>query len=82
MKAGYPDVRNILYNKYQFNELSGKGNSVSYLVVYNSAVGLVAQGDEIKSEANIDQHHRGRPQLHDLEVEVMGLLPCPVEQEP
>lgn len=52
VKAGHLDTHNIVYDKNQFDELSGKGNSVSYLVVDDKAVGIVAQGDEIKPEAN------------------------------
>jgi Cu2+-exporting ATPase len=51
VKASYLDNNNLTYNKDRFNDLAHKGNSVSYLIIDNDVAGLVAQGDEIKSEA-------------------------------
>lgn len=51
VKAAYLDSTGLFYDKEQFESLSKKGNSVSYLIVDGEVVGLVAQGDAIKPEA-------------------------------
>lgn len=49
--ARYLDERGIPYDKQRFQELSGRGLTVSYLVIDGRTVGVVAQGDEIKPTA-------------------------------
>ena len=51
VKEAYLDSTGLFYDKEQFESLSKKGNSVSYLIVDGAVVGLVAQGDAIKPEA-------------------------------
>ena len=45
------DKNSIGYDRAQYEELARKGYSVSFLILHNKAVGLVAQGDEIKPQA-------------------------------
>ncbi len=47
----YLDGKRLPYSEKLFNELSNQGNSVSYLVADDKVVGLVAEGDQIKPEA-------------------------------
>lgn len=47
----YLDERCIPYDRASFEELSGRGLTVSYLVVDGKARGVVAQGDEAKPTA-------------------------------
>ena len=49
--AAFLDRRKIPYDTELFARLAGEGNSVSFLVVEDTVVGLVAQGDRIKPEA-------------------------------
>lgn len=49
--ATYIDKQGLSYDKGLFNRLAGEGNSVSFLVVNDSVAGLVAQGDQVKPEA-------------------------------
>lgn len=49
--VSYLKGKNIPYNKTQFAELAGQGNSVSFLVVDGENYGIVAQGDKIKESA-------------------------------
>lgn len=49
--ATYLDKQGLSYDKGLFNRLAGEGNSVSFLVVNDSVAGLVAQGDQVKPEA-------------------------------
>ncbi len=49
--AAYLDKNAVLYDKFLFNDLAGKGNSISYLLINNEVAGLIAQGDQIKPEA-------------------------------
>ena len=49
--AAFLDRRKIPYDTELFARLTGEGNSVSFLVVEDTVVGLVAQGDRIKPEA-------------------------------
>lgn len=49
--ASYLDENNISYDKNQFEEISGARNTVSFLVIDEEAIGLVAQGDQIKEES-------------------------------
>ncbi|WP_179203787.1 MULTISPECIES: heavy metal translocating P-type ATPase [Vagococcus] len=51
VSVSYMRQQKIGFDEKQFDELSSKGNSVSFLLVDNKNVGLVAQGDQIKSEA-------------------------------
>ena len=48
--AAFLDRRKIPYDTELFARLAGEGNSVSFLVVEDTVVGLVAQGDRIKPE--------------------------------
>nr|WP_170999523.1 heavy metal translocating P-type ATPase [Paucilactobacillus kaifaensis] len=49
--ANYLEKENIEFDQIEFDELASKGNSVSYLVNGGQVLGLIAQGDQIKSEA-------------------------------
>jgi copper-exporting ATPase len=49
--AAYLDKQGMHYDKGVFDNLAGEGNSVSFLVAGDTVVGLVAQGDQIKPEA-------------------------------
>lgn len=49
--AVYLGKSGIPYDEGKYAELSGKGYSVSFLLLGNTVAGLVAQGDEIKPEA-------------------------------
>lgn len=49
--AAYLDKQGIHYDKKLFHNLAGEGNSVSFLVAEDAVVGLVAQGDQVKPEA-------------------------------
>lgn len=51
VSASYLDRNNLPYDKQVFAELSGKGNTVSFLAVDGKVAGLAAQGDEIKPHA-------------------------------
>ncbi len=47
----YLQNNKIDYDETLFMELSSKGYSISYLIVDNKSVGLIAQGDEIKEDS-------------------------------
>lgn len=47
----YLNQHNIDYNQEIAQSLAEKGNSISLLVINNQAVGMIAQGDQIKAEA-------------------------------
>lgn len=51
VSVSYLDDNNIFYDKALFNELSNQGNSISYLLIDEENIGLIAQGDQIKPEA-------------------------------
>ncbi|NPD11130.1 copper-translocating P-type ATPase [Enterococcus sp. MMGLQ5-2] len=51
VNARYLKQNNIEYNQAAIEALAEKGNSISFLLVGKQAIGLVAQGDEIKPEA-------------------------------
>lgn len=51
VNPAYLEKNNISFDHNRYNELAQKGNSVSYLITDNEAVGIVAQGDEIKEES-------------------------------
>ncbi|MBC1501789.1 copper-translocating P-type ATPase [Listeria weihenstephanensis] len=57
VSASYLDKQQIFYDKALFHELSARGNSISFLLIDNENIGLVAQGDQIKAESKtmIDQ---------------------------
>ncbi|MEG0283388.1 MAG: heavy metal translocating P-type ATPase [Erysipelotrichales bacterium] len=47
----YLDDKSIEYDKQLFKDLSSRGNSISFLVINDKSVGIVAQGDQIKPES-------------------------------
>lgn len=47
----YLNQHNIDYDQEIVQSLAEKGNSISLLVIDNQAVGMIAQGDQIKAEA-------------------------------
>ncbi len=49
--VSYLDNNNIEYDKEQFVDLAGKGNSVSFLIIDGENSGIVAQGDQIKASS-------------------------------
>lgn len=51
VSVSYLDKNDISYDEEQFKQLSSKGNSVSFLLVDEENIGLIAQGDQIKPEA-------------------------------
>ncbi|WP_442878486.1 copper-translocating P-type ATPase, partial [Carnobacterium sp.] len=51
VSVAYLTKKGISYDQQLFSELSTKGNSVSFLLVNDKNIGLVAQGDQIKPEA-------------------------------
>ncbi|CCO11773.2 copper-translocating P-type ATPase [Carnobacterium maltaromaticum LMA28] len=51
VSVAYLNRHALDYDKKLFSDLSSKGNSVSFLLVENKNVGIVAQGDQIKPEA-------------------------------
>ena len=51
VNVAYLTKKGISYDQQLFSELSTKGNSVSFLLVNDKNIGLVAQGDQIKPEA-------------------------------
>ncbi|MGX7393643.1 heavy metal translocating P-type ATPase [Carnobacterium mobile] len=51
VSVAYLTKKGISYDQQLFSELSTKGNSVSFLLVNEKNIGLVAQGDQIKPEA-------------------------------
>ncbi|WP_326931340.1 copper-translocating P-type ATPase [Enterococcus avium] len=53
VSVSYLNRNNITYDQKLFDNLSNKGNSISFLLLNDKNIGLVAQGDQIKSEAKI-----------------------------
>ncbi|WP_022796303.1 heavy metal translocating P-type ATPase [Bavariicoccus seileri] len=51
VNVSYLKDHTIDYNATDFTHLSEKGNSISYLLVDQQLIGLIAQGDQIKSGA-------------------------------
>ena len=51
VSISYIEHRQLHIDRPMFDELSGKGNSVSYLLIEDKVSGIVAQGDQIKPEA-------------------------------
>lgn len=51
VSVSYMNKNSLNFDEVLFVDLSNQGNSVSFLLVDNHSVGLVAQGDQIKSEA-------------------------------
>lgn len=51
VNVSYLKDHTIDYNDTDFTHLSEKGNSISYLLVDQQPIGLIAQGDQIKSGA-------------------------------
>ncbi|WP_399553703.1 heavy metal translocating P-type ATPase [uncultured Vagococcus sp.] len=51
VSASYLDKQSLTYDHSEFDKLSSQGNSVSYLIINNEVVGLIAQGDQIKAGA-------------------------------
>ena len=49
--VSYMKQQGILFDQTLFNELSNQGNSISFVLVNEESIGLVAQGDEIRPEA-------------------------------
>ena len=49
--AGYLDKQGIPFDRACFEKLSGRGLTVSYLVIEGRVAGVVAQGDQIKPQA-------------------------------
>lgn len=68
VSAAYLKQSAISYDKEQFDELANQGNSVSYLLIDEKNVGLIAQGDEIKEAAKTMIQ-----QLKDLQIEPVML---------
>ncbi|MDB1688206.1 heavy metal translocating P-type ATPase [Enterococcus casseliflavus] len=51
VSVSYLNKKHIPYDNTLFNTLSSQGNSISFLLVEEKNIGLVAQGDQIKPEA-------------------------------
>lgn len=51
VSISYMNQHNLPFDKKEFNELSSQGNSVSFLLVNQETVGLIAQGDQIKPDS-------------------------------
>lgn len=51
VSVSYMKQQHISFDNDLFNQLSSQGNSVSFLLVDNKSIGLVAQGDQIKEES-------------------------------
>lgn len=49
--VSYLNKQSIDYDQDNFDELSRQGNSVSFLLIDEKNIGLVAQGDQIKTDA-------------------------------
>ena len=49
--ASYLMKQKVAFNQEQFNQLAGEGNSVSYFMIEETVIGLIAQGDKIKENA-------------------------------
>lgn len=53
VSISYLNKHHISYDKKLFEALSNQGNSISFLLVAEQNVGLVAQGDQIKPESKM-----------------------------
>ncbi|EGO7933302.1 copper-translocating P-type ATPase [Enterococcus faecalis] len=53
VSVSYLNKKSISYDKQMFNDLSNQGNSISFLLLDDQSIGLVAQGDQIKPEAKL-----------------------------
>lgn len=53
VSVSYMKQEKIAFNEGQFNQLSSQGNSVSFLLLEGENIGLIAQGDQIKSDAKL-----------------------------
>ncbi|MDN3119160.1 copper-translocating P-type ATPase [Enterococcus faecalis] len=53
VSVSYLNEKSISYDKQMFNDLSNQGNSISFLLLDDQSIGLVAQGDQIKPEAKL-----------------------------
>ncbi|XRA53577.1 heavy metal translocating P-type ATPase [Mycoplasma sp. P36-A1] len=51
VSVSYLENNNIFYDKDLFNELSNQGYTISFLLVNENSVGLIAQGDQVKPES-------------------------------
>ena len=51
VSVNYLEQKHLDYDQDQFTSLASEGNSISYLVAGDQVLGLVAQGDQIKSAA-------------------------------
>lgn len=51
VSVAYLNSHNIAYDQQLFKDLSNQGNSISFLLLEDQSIGLVAQGDQIKPEA-------------------------------
>ncbi|RVU55156.1 copper-translocating P-type ATPase [Anaerosphaera multitolerans] len=51
--ANYLEKNKYNYDKDYYREISSKGYSISFLILEEEVLGLIAQGDEIKSESKI-----------------------------
>lgn len=49
--ANYLEKAKMPFDQSEFEQLASQGNSVSYLITGDQVIGLIAQGDQIKSEA-------------------------------
>ena len=64
----YIEQNGLQVDRLLFNELSGKGNSVSYLLIDGKVTGIVAQGDQIKPAAQ-----KMISRLHELGIQPVML---------
>lgn len=53
VSVSYLNKKSISYDKQMFNDLSNQGNSISFLLLDDQSIGLIAQGDQIKPEAKL-----------------------------
>lgn len=53
VSVSYLNKNGLTFDEKIFADLSRQGNSISFLMVNNENVGLIAQGDQIKSEARM-----------------------------
>ncbi len=53
VSVNYLEQNNLNYDRDQFSQFAAEGNSISYLVAGKQVLGLVAQGDQIKSAAKM-----------------------------
>ena len=53
VSVSYMRQQDIFFDETLFNQLSSQGNSVSFLILEGDSIGLIAQGDQIKSDAKL-----------------------------